>query len=168
MPTGLIWSAFSVLGDPGRMQAQVKIKQGMGRLLERSQYLAVAKSGRKWITPSFIMQAQAAENSATGKSTAEDEETHGGLSAVIPLTGFTVSKKVGNAVQRNRARRRLKEAAARVMPDRGVPGWRYVIIGRHAAIDYSFDRMQKDMMWALAKLHAGADLRKANGRQKHG
>ena len=47
-----------------------------------------------------------------------------------PRVGFTCSKKVGNAVARNRAKRRLREIARTVLPTHGQPGWDYVLIGR--------------------------------------
>ena len=44
--------------------------------------------------------------------------------------GFTCSKKVGNAVARNRAKRRLREVARLVLPQHGLAGWDYVMLGR--------------------------------------
>ena len=69
--------------------------------------------------------------------------------------GFTCSKKVGNAVARNRAKRRLREAARLVLPDHGRPGWDYVLIGsRDRTADRPFDDLQNDLIHALRKLHA--------------
>ena len=79
--------------------------------------------------------------------------------------GFTVSKKVGNAVIRNKARRRLKEAARIVVPQKAMPGWRYVFIGRQLAPDYPFEKMRADMAWALEKLGKGADLKSRAGNK---
>ncbi|MFC3052275.1 ribonuclease P protein component [Kordiimonas pumila] len=114
------------------------------RLTKRPEYLAVAATRRKWVTPSFILQA---------KPAASDSQ---------PRTGYTVSKKVGNAVIRSKARRRLKEASRTIMAANGQPGWEYVFVGRQAAFDYPFEKMKADIKWALAKLASNADLQKAN------
>lgn len=119
----------------------------LARLKKRPEYLAVAQTRRKWVTPAFILQAMPGETDSP------------------PKVGFTVSKKVGNAVMRNRARRRLKEAAKEIFPTKGTQGWAYVVIGRQAAIDYPFEKLQADMAWALAKLASRADL-KANSNKK--
>ena len=122
----------------------------IGRITGRPDYLAVAATGRKWVTPSFILQAR------PPSCTNSDDEM---ASARV---GFTVSKKVGNAVKRSRARRRLKEAARTSFPSKAPAGWDFVIIGRAAAIDYPFEKMGADMRWALAKLASNTDLKASN------
>lgn len=68
--------------------------------------------------------------------------------------GFTCSKKVGNAVARNRAKRRLRAIARLVLPDAGLPGWDYVLIGRPGiTATHDFAAMQSDLRAALARLH---------------
>ena len=68
--------------------------------------------------------------------------------------GFTCSKKVGNAVARNRAKRRLREVARLILPDHGKDGWDYVLVGRHAATAaLPFAQLQSDLIRALAKVH---------------
>ncbi|MDQ2092406.1 ribonuclease P protein component [Marimonas arenosa] len=70
--------------------------------------------------------------------------------------GFTCSKKVGNAVARNRAKRRLREVARLVLPAYGRMGWDYVLIGRQrATADRSFEDLERDLIFALDKLHSG-------------
>ncbi len=70
--------------------------------------------------------------------------------------GFTCSKKVGNAVARNRAKRRLREAARLVLPDFGRTGWDYVLIGRASeTAKRPFDALQRDLISALKKIHGG-------------
>lgn len=115
----------------------------LARIKKRPEYLAVANTRRKWVTPSFILQAKP------------------GNSDSPPRAGFTTSKKVGNAVIRNKARRRLKEAARKIIPSEAEAGWDYVFIGRQAAISYPFEKMISDIRWALAKLKSGADLNTA-------
>lgn len=69
--------------------------------------------------------------------------------------GFTCSKKVGNAVARNRAKRRLREVARLALPTLGVAGNDYVLIGRKGATaTLPFDQLQADFARALTKLHA--------------
>lgn len=68
--------------------------------------------------------------------------------------GFTCSRKVGNAVARNRARRRLREAARLVLPEHGRHGWDYVLIGRReATAARPFEDLKRDLIFALKKLH---------------
>ena len=68
--------------------------------------------------------------------------------------GFTCSKKVGNAVARNRAKRRLREIARLALPQHGLPGHDYVLIGRKGATaDLPFTQLQSDFKRALTILH---------------
>ena len=68
--------------------------------------------------------------------------------------GFTCSKKVGNAVARNRAKRRLREAARRVVADHARPGWDYALIGRAGATsERPFSELLEHLERALRKLH---------------
>lgn len=122
----------------------------MQRVTQRPEYLAVAATGRKWVTPAFILQAMPGDDIS-----------------LAPRAGFTVSKKVGNAVVRNRARRRIKEAARMILPANGQRGWAYVFIGRQAATDYPFEKLGADMRWALAKLASGADLSPRGNSKPH-
>ncbi|WP_370642179.1 ribonuclease P protein component [Yoonia sp. I 8.24] len=68
--------------------------------------------------------------------------------------GFTCSKKVGNAVARNRAKRRLREVARIVLPEMGRDGWDYVLVGRKdVTATLSFDTLIADFRRALKKVH---------------
>ncbi len=68
--------------------------------------------------------------------------------------GYTCSKKVGNAVARNRAKRRLREVARLTLPTLGHKGWDYVLIGkREVTATRDFQDMLKDMKYALKKVH---------------
>ena len=69
--------------------------------------------------------------------------------------GFTCSKKVGNAVARNRAKRRLREAARAVLPTEGREGWDYVLVGRpEATATLPYPQLLSDLSGALARVHA--------------
>jgi len=67
--------------------------------------------------------------------------------------GLTVTKKIGNAVTRNRVRRRLREAARAVLPVVGRPGHDYVLIARVGALSRSFAELKADLERALKAVH---------------
>ena len=68
--------------------------------------------------------------------------------------GFTVSRKVGNAVVRNRVRRRLREVARLVIPAHARADLDYVLVGRQAALGRQFATMREELMQALKRLRA--------------
>ncbi|WP_170332173.1 ribonuclease P protein component [Ruegeria arenilitoris] len=107
-------------------------------LKNRSDFLKAARARRQG-TASMMVQ---------GRKRAPDEAT--GI-----RVGFTCSKKVGNAVARNRAKRRLREIARAVIPDHGRDGWDYVLIGRaNETANRPFEAMIEDLRQALTRLHA--------------
>ena len=116
------------------------------RLRNRGDFLRAAREGKKWVTPGLILQCRIHE---------EAESTH----LAERRLGFTVSRKVGNAVARNRARRRLKAAADEVMPGQAARHRDYVIIGRNATLDRRFPDLIGDLETALEKVGAMADER---------
>lgn len=72
--------------------------------------------------------------------------------------GLTCSRKVGNAVARNRAKRRLREAARIVLPFDGRPGWDYVLIGRReVTATRKFAELVADLRRALLRLHGQSE-----------
>jgi len=66
--------------------------------------------------------------------------------------GFTATKKIGNAVTRNRAKRRLREAARALLPEHGVPGTAYVFIARRDTAEIGWSRLLDDVKSALVGL----------------
>jgi len=108
------------------------------RLKRRAEFLKVARVGRKWAAPGLVLQAF--------DRGAGDEEIR---------AGFTVSRKVGNAVVRNRARRRLKAAAEKVLGDHGLAGHDYVLIGRQGTLTRSFPDLVADLRKALDRTARG-------------
>lgn len=109
------------------------------RLLKRSDFLRVAAARRKWAAPGLILQA------------APYGEPNGSASIRV---GFTTSKKVGSAVERNRARRRLRAAVAEVFPGLALPGTDYVVIGRRETLARPYSLLLQDLRTALKRLGA--------------
>jgi ribonuclease P protein component len=99
-----------------------------GRLKKRRDFLRVASRGKRAARPGLVLQAAPGEAGAL-------------------RIGFTVTKKVGNAVVRNRTRRRLKEAARLAMP--AIEGWDLVLIGRDGTRGRDFATLIADLRGAL-------------------
>lgn len=112
------------------------------RLKDRKDFLAAAK-GRKAGSATLSLQGRRRRGH---ESDSADQNT-------IRI-GFTCSKRVGNAVARNRARRRLKAAAAEIAPALGAHGCDYVLIGRPQTIDCPFDALEADMRRAFQQVTA--------------
>lgn len=77
-----------------------------------------------------------------------------------PRLGLTVTRKLGNAVIRNRIRRRLREAARATFPQHAREGHDYVIIARPAALARPFPALKQDMADALDRLHPASPIHK--------
>jgi ribonuclease P protein component len=80
-----------------------------------------------------------------------------------PRVGFTVSRQVGNAVERNRVRRRLRELIRLAPPALLRAGHDYVLIGRRAALKVAFDAMMRDLGGALHRVHRSGKTAAATG-----
>ncbi|WP_234028749.1 ribonuclease P protein component [Pseudoblastomonas halimionae] len=74
--------------------------------------------------------------------------------------GVTVTKKVGNAVVRNRMKRRLRALAHELIPDSGLEGQDHVLIGRDGGIEREFDLLREELKTALAQAHEGRASRR--------
>lgn len=77
-----------------------------------------------------------------------------GIERSAVRVGFTVSRKVGNAVVRNRVRRRLREIARMVIPSQARPDLDYVLVGRQAALTREFAILRDELVEALRRLKA--------------
>jgi ribonuclease P protein component len=115
-------------------------------LPKRRDFLAAARA-RKQAMPGLVLQAR--------------KRTEGELSVTSIRLGLTCSKKVGNAVTRNRARRRLRAAGMEALPKYGKAGWDYVLIGRRdVTIARSYSDLLNDVEKALQRVHTSRKPRK--------
>lgn len=107
-------------------------------LKNRSEFVAASKA-RRAPTPGFLLQA---------RERAADEAAFG------VRVGFTCSKKVGNAVFRNRAKRRLRALAREILLPRAREGWDYVLVGKPGAtVVRAYGDLCKDLITALDRIH---------------
>jgi ribonuclease P protein component len=113
----------------------------MERLRQRADFVAAARGARAPAT-AFVLQVR--------------RRTDEGPARV----GFTVSRKVGTAVERNRARRRLREMVRHADVSGIAPGHDYVVVARRAALTHPFERLLADFGGALRRA-AGAKAAKA-------
>lgn len=129
----------------------------VGRLKRRAEFLRVAGVRRKFAAPGLVLQA-----APYAGSPAEQGWTL--------RIGFTASRRVGNAVQRNRVRRRLRAAAAAVMTRHARPAQDYVAIGRQATLTRPFADLMRDFETALRRLGAwqGGPAEAAGDRHSEG
>ena len=110
----------------------------------RAEFLRVAAARRRAVLPGLILQA------------APRPEP----SAAVLGVGFTASRKVGSAVRRNRAKRRLRAAAAAVIPVLGRPGTDYVLIARAGTADRPYPALLADLAAALRRVEQGTEHRR--------
>ncbi|HVY97916.1 MAG TPA: ribonuclease P protein component [Dongiaceae bacterium] len=123
--------------------AKDEIAQGspVGRLKRRADFLRVAGARRKWAAPGLILQV----------SPQSEPDPR------FPVrVGFTASRKVGNAVMRNRARRRLRAVAAELVGRHAKPGHDLVLIARTATCERPFEDLKRDLIQGLKRTKAAA------------
>lgn len=109
-------------------------------LRQRADFLRAAKARRQGM-PGFLLQARRRR---------EDE-----AAPDLIRIGFTCSKKLGNAVMRNRAKRRLRALAREAVPRLGKPGWDYVLVGRPGqTVSRDFAALSADLATAITRIHA--------------
>lgn len=113
--------------------APVPIPPALGILKKRAQFLAAA-AHKRCATHGLVLQRRPRDDGAV-------------------LFGLTASKRVGNAVARNRAKRRLRALAQEVLPQRAQPG-DYVLIAKTETIVRDFTLLRGDLLYALKKLSA--------------
>lgn len=128
-----------------RLEAEIPL---LPTLKARAEFLAV-RGGRRSSTPAFLVEMRLRPDDA-GR-------------AAGPRFGFTITKKIGNAVTRNRIRRRLKAAFATHAEKLAEASCDYVVVARHAALDRPFALLLKDVTQAFASLHRAGNQRPAGG-----
>lgn len=110
--------------------------RGYSVIKKRSDFLA-ANRGKRYATPGFVLLVRDRRDD----------------NPAIRL-GITITKKVGNAVIRNRMRRRFRALAQEMLADKGKAGADHILIGRDSGIERDFDALRADMVKALGKLCA--------------
>jgi len=103
-------------------------------IAKRRDFLA-ANSAKRATTTGFILQVRERNDDSAAKR-----------------AGFTVTKKVGNAVTRNRMKRRLRALARDVIAERGVAGADHILIGRVGQVERDYDKLKADLIYALNKV----------------
>ncbi|MEY4620646.1 MAG: ribonuclease protein component [Pseudomonadota bacterium] len=110
--------------------------RGYSVIKKRSDFLA-ANRGKRYVTLGFVLLVRDRRDD----------------SPAIRL-GITITKKVGNAVIRNRMRRRFRALAQEMLADKGKAGADHILIGRDSGIERDFDALRADMVKALGKIGA--------------
>ena len=103
--------------------------------LKTSKDFQAAKNGKFFRSESFLLQAIKVSNEN------------------IIKVGYTVTKQNGNAVNRNRIKRRLRQVVANVIHKYGKSNWNYVLIGKKKIIKINFEELNKEFISALKKIH---------------
>jgi ribonuclease P protein component len=130
--------SFAAVALLAASACRLKIPHIMERMTRRQDFVAAAKA-LSHVQPGFVLQlrVRADENG--------------------PRMGFTCTKKLGNAVTRNKIKRRLKEAARVALGRHVQKSMDYVVIGRNSAENRPFELLQSDLISALQRLHAKAE-----------
>ncbi len=131
-------------------------------LKTRSEFLRI-RGGARWAGPSFVLETRSrdaapavpgvATEAAPEPAPADGQARDPARNPGGPRFGFTVTRKLGSAVVRNRIRRRLKAAVAEVAATGARPGHDYVLIARDAALDRPFADLKKELEAAFHRVH---------------
>jgi ribonuclease P protein component len=119
----------------------------MDRLRRRAEFLAAA-AGASVAGPGFVLQVRRRSDDGP------------------PRIGFTVSRKVGSAVERTRVRRRLREVVRRTLEDEMRSGHDYVLVGRRPALTLPFSQLGGEIAAAINRLH-GRQAARPKTRDRH-
>ena len=113
-------------------------KVALNTIKKRADFLLATANGKRFVAGTFILQMLT--------------RAQGHPAGVNPRFGYTVTKKMGNAVIRNRIKRRLREAVRLSGQNHALIGNDYVLIPRHKAKDCAFDVLLRDMEFAFSKI----------------
>ena len=113
----------------------------IGQIRCRSDFIRISAKKHQWITPGLLLQVD--------QTNMEDLPGN-----IVMRVGYTASRKVGGAVERNRAKRRLCAAVARVMPFSAKLGYDYVLIARKLTLTRKFEDLLVDLQKGLEKTGA--------------
>ena len=120
-------------GDPRPPRTRSQQAQRLTTLTKRRDFLA-ANNGKRAPMPGFVLLVRPRHD--------DSQEMR---------VGYTVTKKIGNAVTRNRMKRRFRALARELLPIAGVPGADHVLIGRQAGVERDFAQLRVELTKALAK-----------------
>ena len=123
-------------------------------LKKRREFVALTKSGRRVFLPALSLQAA---------PTPRADESGGGI-----RFGLTVSRRNGNAVSRNRIRRRLRALAREVLPLRGKIGFDYVLVARPECLRHPWARLRQELRGGLGRLHSDSAGKRGKQRKRGG
>ena len=125
---------------------------GLVTLKARADFLRVAAARRRAVAPGLVLQAvRRPERSNCGE---------------IVRVGFTASKKIGNAVIRNRAKRRLRSVAAAILSREGRPETDYVLIARATTVDRPYQALIADLETALRRVNHGKEKNRLSAAEE--
>ncbi len=144
-------------------------------LKKRSEYLRV-RGGARWGAASFALEARVREVAKAIQAKGGQEpavegasaETAGDGSPEGARFGFTVTKKIGNAVIRNRVRRRLREAVRETAPGLARPDCDYVLIARPAAVNQQYAQLCLELREAFQRVNSRLSGRQAKRNRRPG
>ena len=116
------------------------------KITKTDEYKAISKDNEKFYSKTLILLR---------KNTPEEylfNQKNGNNASEFCRVGYTASKKVGSAVVRNKAKRRLKEAARKIMPEMAESGYDYVIIAKAAIKEADFDKILSDLRFCVKRI----------------
>jgi len=117
-------------------------------LKKRADFLR-ARNGRYFAAPGLVLQVLPSQSSRK-----QTDRAPVGADETLVRFGFTATKKLGNAVVRNRVKRRLRAAVRQIAPQKARTGYEYVLIGRASTLKRPFSSLLRDLTIAFAMVHA--------------